>query len=116
MISSPALCKRPTAETVWAEESREPLTLEGSEVAGCRMRTSTSLFSLNVFGRDHEKCPPPKSCPLARWFLQTLAHRFASRSSSWPRTLAFHAGDRGSDPLRDATFHLSEPKLAFLSS
>ena len=37
----------------------------------------------------------------------------ASRSSSWPRTLAFHAGDRGSNPLRDATFHLSEHRLAF---
>ena len=56
--------------------------------------------------------PPKKLLPTSDGFCKHCSP-VASRSSSWPRTLAFHAGDRGSNSLRDATFHLSEQLLAF---
>ena len=56
---------------------------------------------------------PPKNYCQPQMVSVNTRSPVASRSSSWPRTLAFHAGDRGSNPLRDATFHLSEHLLAF---
>ena len=63
----------------------------GSEMMAGR-RPSTSLFNGKVFGVDHENVTPEKLLPTSMVSVNTRSP-VASRSSSWPRTLAFHAGD-----------------------